>query len=503
MLIAVAALGLAVGMAIIDRAHVGVFHDDAMYVILARALATGHGFRYLNLPGAPIASHFPPGYPAVLSVVWRVAPDFPANVAAFKAVNVACLSASAVLVTQLVHDRLDSERWGLCAGIMTAVSVPLLVLVTMVLSEPLFLVLLLTVLLLAERLAAGGESMRRSAWIGVLAGVTVLVRSHGIMLVPAIALPLLARRRWRDAATFTLGTLGVVLPWQLWVGANAAPLPAPVAGNYGSYVSWWMRGFSDMGPAMIPETLRRTVPEILSMLSSLFSPSPSRGAHLVSIIALLTLLGFGALGLRRRAPVTLGFFCGYLALVLVWPFPPARFIWGVWPLLVFVLIAGARDITARDWGRGPFLRAIAAAALLWVAVGHASYELRAVRGQWWASISRSADRRIAPAIAWTVAHTAPSDVVAADDEGAIFLYTGRHAVPVESFTTAHYLRERSIPELAAEGLVPVLATYPVRVVLAESARTFAIAQYLAGVPVPLLALRDQFTGGAAFTVLTR
>ena len=119
------------------------------------------------------------------------------------------------------------------------------------------------------------------------------------------------------------------------------------------------------------------------------------------------------------------------------------------------------------------------------------------------SISRSADGRIAPAIAWTLANTTPGDVVASDDEGAVFLYTGRRAVPVASFTTAHYLRSRSASVEASEGLVPILAAYPLRAVLVGSRRTFDAAQYLVTRPVPLLALRDQFAGGAAFTVLTR
>ena len=119
-------LALAVGVAVLDDSHVGVFHDDAMYVILAKSLATGQGYRYLNLPGAPVATHFPPGYPALLSLVWRLAPDFPANVALFKLLNAAFLCASAMLVAQLVRERMGSERWAAGVGVVSAVSVPLL-----------------------------------------------------------------------------------------------------------------------------------------------------------------------------------------------------------------------------------------------------------------------------------------------------------------------------------------------------------------------------------------
>jgi len=38
---------------------VGIFHDDGVYLILAKALASGDGYRYLHLPGAPLATHYP------------------------------------------------------------------------------------------------------------------------------------------------------------------------------------------------------------------------------------------------------------------------------------------------------------------------------------------------------------------------------------------------------------------------------------------------------------
>src|SRR5438132_657505 len=65
----VGAAAFAAGAAAVDSRPVGIVHDDAMYVILARSLATGHGFRFLNLPGMPAATHFPPGYPAFLALI--------------------------------------------------------------------------------------------------------------------------------------------------------------------------------------------------------------------------------------------------------------------------------------------------------------------------------------------------------------------------------------------------------------------------------------------------
>src|SRR5688500_18494180 len=57
----------------------GQCHDDAIYVISARALAEGDGYRLTNLPGDPPQTKYPPLYPAVLALAWKIWPDFPAN----------------------------------------------------------------------------------------------------------------------------------------------------------------------------------------------------------------------------------------------------------------------------------------------------------------------------------------------------------------------------------------------------------------------------------------
>ena len=66
---------------------VGVFHDDGVYALLARSLASGQGFHHSHLPGAPAATHYPPLYPIFLAVAWRLAPVFPDNLPALIAVN--------------------------------------------------------------------------------------------------------------------------------------------------------------------------------------------------------------------------------------------------------------------------------------------------------------------------------------------------------------------------------------------------------------------------------
>jgi hypothetical protein len=499
----VGALALAAGVAVIDGLPVGVVHDDAMYVILARSLASGEGYRFLNLPGAPAATHFPPGYPAVLAAVSFVAPAFPASVVVFKVLNALFLAVAAVLVARFARARVVDARWALGLGTASALSIPLLVLGSMVLSEPLFLALLLALLPALESFADHRGGARRALLLGAAIAGCTLVRTHGIVLLPAVVLMLAARRRWRDAALVSAAAAACLLPWQLWSAAHSGRLPAPLLGNYDSYASWWMRGFRVMGPGMVPATLAKTIPETLEMLAVLFSPLRAGMARTATLLALAALAITGAWSMRRRLPVTLLFLAGYIVIVLVWPFNPSRFVWGIWPLLLLVVVAGAHAAAAFPSRLALPARAALLAAFAWVAVGYGAYELRGARGAWWSSIARANTGRIAPAVQWTVANTRPDDVLAAEDEGAIYLYTGRRAVPVFSFTTAQYLRDHTAEENASEGLRPILAAYPVSTVVVGSRKTVDAADFLVNSPTPRLALRADFAGGVAYTVLPR
>jgi len=502
-LVAVAGLGLATGLAIVDALPVGVVADDAFYVILARSLASGQGYHVLNVPGHPAGTHFPPGYPALLALLSFVAPAFPASVAAFKAFNAVFLAASAVLVARLLRKRLEmGAGWSVAVGAVTAVSVPLLILSNLVLSELFFLALVLALLIALEQLVDEPAPAWRVIVLGVTIGVCALVRTHGVVLVPAAAFVLVLRRRWREALLLTGAAVITLLPWQLWTAHHGGQLPAPLLGMYDSYAAWWLRGVREMGPSMIGQTLRKTTAETSLMLSILFSPVRTDAGRSATLAALAALATAGAIAMRRRMPVTLLFIAGYLFIVLIWPFQTARFVWAVWPLLLAVVVAGGwAAISQRGW-RLP-VRVVLAAALLWVGVGYGAYELRGFRGSWWSSLGRANAPRMATTIRWIATNTAPDEIVATEYEGAVWLYTGRQALPIIPLTPAQYLRDYSAKENAREGLEPLLDAYPVRTVVVGTGNAYDAATLLSSERPNRLQLRERFAGGAAFTVTSR
>lgn len=507
----IALLGLfafVVGVAAMDAAPIGAAVDDAMYVILGKSLATGQGYRSLNLPEAPYNTHFPPGYPAVLAVLWRIAPSFPANLLLFRLFNILCVAVGAGAAAHFIASRGVGRGWALGVGALSAISVPVLVLGNLLLSEPLFLALLLLLLTSLERFV-DPDRLRvplpvwRAATLGLCIGVCMLVRTHGIVLVPAMVITLGVQRRWRDAAVVASCAMLVLLPWQIFSARHAGVLPTPLLGGYDSYTAWWLRGLRSVGWNMIPRTLARTVPEVGGMFGILFSPARGSLGHAAALLALGALAAAGVVAAWRRIPVTLLFIAGYLTIVAVWPFQPGRFVWGIWPLLLTLLALGGRAVFAEGARWHPGIRIVLLASLCWVGVGNATYEARAIRNRWWSSIPRSATDHIAFAVNWTRANTALDDIVATEDEGPVFLYTGRRTIPVHAFTVMQYLGDTTVDAHAKEGLIPLLRKYPARAVIVYTKAGRLIGNHLSAPPDPLLAPRGEYPGGSAYSVLHR
>jgi hypothetical protein len=62
-----------------DVPRFGDLHDDSLYYVSAKSLADGGGYRIESLPGEPSQTKYPPLYPLLLSIAWRIDPQFPHN----------------------------------------------------------------------------------------------------------------------------------------------------------------------------------------------------------------------------------------------------------------------------------------------------------------------------------------------------------------------------------------------------------------------------------------
>ena len=487
------------GINAIDASPVGVFYDDAHYVILARSLATGEGYRYLNLPGAPVATHFPPGYPAFLALLWGISSDFPANAQLFKMVNAILLGVVAV-ASYGVARRVASVGPALATLIAASatITIPPLVLSSSVMSEVFFLALLLPLLPVAERWVER-EGLGHAVMLGAAAGLLFLVRSHGVVLVVAFAFGYAFRQRYREAIVAVAVSLIVMMPWLLFVRHYDPLIPEPLRGQYGSYGSWLADGLRRGGVGILFAALRDNLITTYAIIARSFSIAQNPLFDAITVVSVLALLVAGIIALVSRARVTLLFLAGYFGTVLVWPFSPLRFIWGVWPLLMLILVSGA----ALLWRSGPSTqpakigRRFGLAASVVVLAGGLLFTVRGYANAWWATVSVSTANRIQPQLNWTNQYARADAVVAADDEGAVYLYTGRRAVPANAFTVEQYFRARPTPENAAR-MRDILRVTSADYVVAWAQPTQDAAALLAAMIPPVLVQVDTIPTGRVY-----
>ena len=486
---------------------VGAFWDDGVYLISAKSLATGGGYAFGHLPGAPSAVHFPPAWPALLSLVWRLNPSFPGNMAVLKLVNPLLLAIAAALACRYGVRRLALPPWAAAvAVVICGAALPVLVFTNVLFSEPLFLVALFATLLIGERAVESG-GWRWAVAAGVAAALAVLVRSAGIALIPALVVALLLARRPQDAAIALAVAVAVLAPWQLWVASHVGSLALPLRGSYGPYLDWVLALYRERGAGFVATVARQNIVSLFrtgGIALFLFGPTVLRP---LLVMLTLVLAGLAMYVARHRASVGVCFCFFYLTIVVVWPYAPDRFLWAIWPLAGLFIASGAVEcarIGRAATSPGATVTAAFACAIGVFALGsHAGYTARGLARGWWDIAARRNADALAPVVAWINQHTLPTDTVACDGEPFVHLYTGRIVVPVHVLSPDEYLAGTPIELAAADLRALITANRPSYLVLSADTPERDAAPMLDGangtprlVPIATLA-----GGGQAYRVL--
>jgi 4-amino-4-deoxy-L-arabinose transferase-like glycosyltransferase len=208
---------------IIATPHFTPATDAREYDRTAVSLVTRGGFApsTATFHGGPTAIH-PPLFPVVLAGVYKVVGvgSTSARWVAGRALE-AILGALAVWLICLIGIRLFGAAAGLLAGGIAAVYPPLVLVGSTLMTEPLFIVLILGAVLAALEHRESAHRLRWAILSGVLIGASALTRGNGIV----VAIPLVflvwndrPRRSWRSlqAPLALLAALALTLvPWTI------------------------------------------------------------------------------------------------------------------------------------------------------------------------------------------------------------------------------------------------------------------------------------------------
>jgi hypothetical protein len=309
-----------------DMPQFGETHDDSLYYVAAKGLATGAGYRILSLPAEPFQTKYPPGYPLLLSLAWRLEPSFPANLKVAMLLNWLIFPA----FVSLSYLWLRRTARPILATVLIALNAYVILFSTYLMSELLFGCLVLASLLLS-----------RHAVLAALAGAAAyLVRSGGVVLVASGALCLWLEGRRKAAVQFAACILPFVLAWMIWARVHQAPGTDIVTMYYTNYFGYQLINVH-LGEFHI--FLWKNLDGILWGIGSLLIPRIFDSLFIKILgqtLAVAALIGVGRMARRPEVRPFVFFSLLYVLLLAVWHFPPnERFMLPLFPLLAAGFVA--------------------------------------------------------------------------------------------------------------------------------------------------------------------
>ena len=467
-------------------AAAGALVDDGWYILLGKALATGQGYTLINSPSSGIMPFYPPAFPALLSLIFRLAPSFPANVWILKLPSILSLLLSGGLIYYyLVHIHEVSQETAFGIALLTLLTPALVFLATSTLMSEIFFTLIQTATLVSvERSLKVAD--KRVSWLLVMAGaclasIAFLTRSISIGLLLAAGIYFLLNRRVLYALAFSLIVCVIVGPW-LGYTKHHAPTPAQIFEQQGyitqSYATqFWQKAAGDADSGTItyrglPKRVFIALSEVCTQdigglaLPALYRGSAESGLEVLniagdmglvnankiisSILSGFCLLGFVAVLRRKLTLSELTILCT-LPIILSWPWPTFRFILPFTPLIFLYLVSGINyvwralsrwlaggEITAR-WNDERRLtapvRIFLMIAILLNVYDHTNYVLgkfRLAGAPPWLAESVNESEEL---MEWMRTDLEPSAIIATDNPPLVYLYTGLKTVNLSNLAT--------------------------------------------------------------------
>jgi hypothetical protein len=421
---------------------IGTYHDDGIYVVTAKSLSEGTGYRIISLPGSPPQTKYPILYSYILSWAWSVSPVFPGNIALLKSVNIIFLffifiTAYRFYCTAVAEGEIDGYVYAALVGANPGI----FSFAEFAVSDLLFaLVVILTCWLYGSRDSAWFQGWKAGI-LGLICVIALLTRSAGIPLAVAGAIHFLWMRRFRELAIYGITLVLAIMPWIGWRVGNAVSVsPSSLLAYYLQYdvhnTAFYLM-FSD--PIKSGEMLWANCRYLLDSLDMIWLLPVFPQLRLKMFV--LSLLAVGAYcSIGKHSVFLTAFFGFYLLLILGWPFSPFRYVLPIIPLLLLFVFRGihALENTIRRIWRG------AEKLPLSVLVRVPAYLIVCLNIAWLVStVQPSNDRWVRGAFGqrldyswsgfletfeWIRANTHKGDVLATAYDPMYYLYTGRRAI---------------------------------------------------------------------------
>ncbi|HEX4593606.1 MAG TPA: hypothetical protein VH157_05005 [Bryobacteraceae bacterium] len=416
-----------------DMPHLGFYHDDSIYWVSAKSLASGDGYRISSLPGQPFQTKYPPLYAMLLAGIWRINPNFPNNLPL--ATLFAWVLLPLYLLSVWIFLRQCEFDWRVqCVLFLIAGLSPVAVVFSFsLMPELLFTAFLLGSVTLAQRASEPGAARWLPALAGLAGALAYLTKSSAAPLLVTVPLCFALRKQFAKAALYIAAMLPAVVGWQWWVSGHLSRSWDLVTLYYTNYLGFQIYNVSLRD---LPLVMWHNLDGFLMGAGKLLTfDVPYGSKHLERVVAVAAIAGCVRLARRTHKlqyPVAA---LGFTLALLVWHYTPdQRFVFPLYPLLLAGLwtelanVCQALQISWRKPAVADRLAAMVGAGALGAFALFLAFTTTFGLFQFLPELFSTyradfASRR--PAYQW-LAHNAPRDAnVFAYDDPLLYLYAGR------------------------------------------------------------------------------
>jgi len=427
--------------------QIGDAYDDGRYIMLAKSIAQGEGYTRLAAPGHPLESHFPPGWPLLLSAVWIVSPHFPENAMGFKVLSVFAALALAAGVYGWMRWQGENAFARVFVTLLTLFNPLVLGYATSAFSEMAYACFSVFALWRIERYSRLRTTTWRSAILPALLAVYAFyVRTIGITLILAAIVYLWFSRERSKTLSFSALSLAGTAPWFLYTTLIARDssnymhqlmlksIEQPELGttswrDLGIRVVLNLRAYilGGLPGAVMPSQVPMTYVNLASGLR-VGKPFPVSDV----LLSVLILSSVVSLVIFRRA-LSDWYVAFYLGVALLWPWEPTRFVVPLIPLLYGYLfhetgLFGQALLKRFAKQTQHILRSLAIGSVAVFVLLNITHQAAFAWSVHQASLPPPAWRARYRLFAWVDNHVPEGSVLAAMNDSQIYLYTERSVV---------------------------------------------------------------------------
>ena len=416
----------------------GFIHDDAIYVITAKAISEGDGYRLINLPDSPRQTKYPILYPLFLAAIWKCWPQFPQNLFLMK------LATSLIGSLALGFCYLYLVRFNHCSryiaffSCVVCVTIPhFLYFATNTLSEIPFFFLILVSLFAMESVA---EKLLVKRWqlvcLGILVSLTFLCRNIGLVLFVSGGL-YLWRQKSNSPKWFLLGFAVVIIPWLFWIyGAVGDINKNSVRGYYTDYFGWMLEfGLRSTQIVVSSNVIYSFWGSAFYLTNGAFEVLKDKSNLLMNVFnVILGTIPWIVIFIQGKKSNALKLFLSfYFLLICIWPWSPIRFLIPIMPFIIVYFFTGMGFVMGKFISsRSVKLVTLVTFSLLIIL--NAFQISNAIKSQadtlytYSASFNDVKWKSFENIFYWINQNTSPNDIVAYGLDTMNYLYTGRSGI---------------------------------------------------------------------------